>query len=83
MTHSYPVALATPVLVRNRDKMNRSLLFVVFEGSISGRVMSWFCVLKWPLWTKPKQNEYIPQSIKYAELEALCFLLLVLLFSDF
>ena len=55
VTHSYPVAPATPMLVRNRDKMSRSLLFVVFEGSISGSIMSWFCVLKRPLWTKPKQ----------------------------
>lgn len=82
VTHSYPIAHATPVLVRNRDKMNRICsswsLRVLFQG-----VLCHVFVLKLPLCSKPKQNEYIPQSIKYAEFDALCFLLLVLLFSDF
>ena len=52
VTHSYPVDHAALMLVRNRDKMNITRLFVVLEGSISGSVMLVFCVLKLPFMHK-------------------------------
>lgn len=52
VTHSYPVADVALMLVRNRDKMNITLLFLVFEGSILGSTVSVFSLLKLPFMHK-------------------------------
>lgn len=82
MTHSYPVADAAGKLVRSRDKMNVVRWFVVFEGSILGSAVSVFSFLKLPFMHKT-EVECIPQSIRHAEFDSSCFLLLVLLLSGF